>query len=148
MTEEEDGLNELYDAIINEREKLRFFNWSTVDSQLPITMNNGHIIESTTFACTQCGAPTISGENLRGEFHTVTGGDLRLTGYGYCSICVIFCPVRQHYRQNEDGSIYIQTIPRDHPIPLKGADIIPITNSRKYKRRKLNGEKNKDSGKE
>jgi hypothetical protein len=122
------------EKLIEHREIQKYNDWPAVDELLPITMDNGFIIMNPIFNCTVCHAPTLYGNNLRGLFHVVPGGDLRLTGYGYCPTCKTMSTIRQHYRQVEDGTVYTQTIPRHDPIPLGGADIIPFERPKKKRR--------------
>ena len=134
----------LTEFVINEREKRRFTEWPSLDSLLPITMDNGYVIMNPIFCCTMCNDMTMYGENLRGEFRIVPGGDIRLTGYGLCPICRCLSTLRQHYRQQEDGTIEVQLILRDDAIPITGAEII-LFQRPKRKRRKHVQEGNKET---
>ena len=143
MSEEQEALESLMAFAINEREKRRFREWSSLDSQLPIIMDNGFVIENPVFFCTMCEGRTVFGENLRGEFRTVAGGDIRLTGYGFCGNCFCLSTLRQHYRQQIDGTVIVDLILRDDPIPIMGAEIISNEIFQK-KRRKKHGIKEED----
>jgi hypothetical protein len=136
--------------LINEREKMKFFDWPSIDSLLPIVMDNGYVIHNPVFGCVVCNTMNMCGENLRGEFRVVPGGDLRLTGYGFCHKCGVLSTIRQHYRQKEDGTVDVQLILRPEPIPLAGADIIPFKKPMKKRRRNIDGQESnhEEGGKE
>lgn len=83
------------------------------DRILPITLENGSVIDRFAVVCARCEGP-LQNDRVRG-FVSRIAGDTRLAeGVAFCARCNLFTPFRVHIKPQESG---FRLKPLDH-VPL------------------------------